>query len=424
MFWLNSGLFDEPTETALTLAVATGIGLLVGAERERRKGTGQGRAAAGIRTFALVGLAGGIAAILGTAALLVAGAFVATAAALSYIFGDREDPGITTEVALVTVFLLGALAHEAPEVAAAAGVIVTVLLASRRTLHDFVRRVLTEEELRDGLLFAGAALVVLPFVPDTTIGPYDVFNPFRVWLFVVLIMGVSGAGYIAMRAMGPRIGLALSGLAAGFVSSTATIGAMGSRARQQVDLQGPAAAGALLSSVATIVQMAIFLAAANADTFEAMIAALVLGGATAVVYGGIFALIMLRRSTAAEAQTGRPFDLRVAFGFAAILSTVLFVSAALQDVVGPQGVAVGVAIAGLADTHAPALSVASLVAAGQMEAEDAIIPILLAMTTNSGSKMVIAYSTGGLGYALRVWPGVLAILAALWMGGLTTLYWF
>src|SRR5690606_27319879 len=98
------------------------IGLLVGAERERRKGTGTGRAAAGVRTFALVGLLGGLSAILGgQAALLVAGLFVGIAAALSYVMGDREDPGITTEVALVVVFLLGALAEQAPELAAGVG---------------------------------------------------------------------------------------------------------------------------------------------------------------------------------------------------------------------------------------------------------------------------------------------------------------
>ncbi len=423
MPFLQAVELDEPTEAALTLAVATGIGLLVGAERERRKGTGRGRAAAGLRTFALVGLIGGVAAILESwAALVTGGAFVAIVAALSYIYGDREDPGITTEVALVTVFLLGALAHQSPQLAAAAGVVVTVLLALRRTLHEFVNRVLTENELHDALLFAGAALVILPFVPDTTIGPYDVFNPFRVWLFVVLIMGVSGAGYIAMRAVGPRIGLALSGLAAGFVSSTATIGAMGARARQDSSIIGPAASGALLSNVATLVLMSILLATANTETFEAIIPALGLGAAAALLYGGGFALIALRTQVPTASATGRPFDLRVAFGFAAILTTVLFISAALDEWVGPGGVAIGLAVAGLADTHAPALSVASLVAAGQIEARDAIIPILLAMTTNSGTKMVLAYSTGGRAYALRVWPGILAILAALWTGGLISLW--
>ncbi len=417
MFAFEGNLIDEPMEAALTLAVATGIGLLVGTERERRKGAGQGRAAAGIRTFALIGLLGGLAAVIGTwPVLVVAGGFVALVAALSYVYGERDDPGITTEVSLVTVFLLGVLAHELPELAAAAGVTVTVLLAARRALHDFVNRVLTEDELRDALLFAGAALVILPFVPDTTIGPYDVFNPFRVWLFVVLIMGVSGAGYIAMRAVGPQLGLALSGFAAGFVSSTATIGAMGARARQQPEVVGPTAGGAMLSSVATLVQMGIFLAAASAVTLEAMAPALIFGALLALVYGGGFALLGLR-STAEAPQTGRPFDLRVALGFPTILTIVLFASAALDETVGQRGVIAAVAIAGVADTHAPALSVASLVAAGQLDADQAVLPILMAMTTNTASKMLIAFTTGGKAYAMRVWPGLLAVLGALWAGG-------
>lgn len=416
--FLQANVMSEPGDAALTLAVATGIGLLVGAERERRKGTGRGRAAAGLRTFALVGLLGGLTAVLESgAAILVGGGFVAVAAALSYIYGDREDPGITTEVALVVVFFLGVVAHTAPELAAAGGVIVTVLLAARRMLHRFVKRVLTESELHDALLFAGAALVVLPFVPDTTIGPYDVFNPFRTWLFVVLIMGVSGAGYIAMRAVGPRIGLALSGIAAGFVSSTATIGAMGARARQDPHVAGPATAGAVLSTIATIVQMGILLAAADRETLRAVAPALILGGLAAATYGGAFALFALRRPVSGDTTTGRPFDLRVAFGFAAVLTTVLFLSAALEDWIGPGGVAIGVALAGFPDTHAPALSVAALAASGTIEASDTIVPILLAMTTNSVTKVVVAYATGGRGYALRVGPGVLAVLVALWAGG-------
>lgn len=424
MLHLQAGILDEPAERALTIAVAVGIGLLVGAERERRKGSGRGRAAAGIRTFALVGLLGGVSAVVGGwAALLVGGVFVSAAAVLSYVYGDREDPGITTEVALVVVFLLGVLAHHEPRLAAATGVVVTVLLASRRVLHQFVNRVLTEAELHDALLFAGAALVVLPFVPDETVGPYDVFNPFRVWLYVVLIMGVSGAGYIATRSIGPRIGLALSGLAAGFVSSTATIGAMGSRARQDPSMAGPAAAGAVLSTVATVAQMAIFLAAASWSTLEVMTPALVLGGAVAVAYGGGFAFFALRTNVPADSATGRPFDLRVAFGFAAVITLVLFVSAAMEDWIGSQGVAIGVALAGFADTHAPALSVAALVAGGQLEADEAVVPVLLAMTTNSATKVLAAYTTGGWGYTARVAPGVIAVAIALWAGGLATLWW-
>ncbi|HMO95596.1 MAG TPA: MgtC/SapB family protein, partial [Tepidiformaceae bacterium] len=138
------------------LAIALGIGLLLGVERERNKGVGPHRAPAGIRTFALVALLGGIAMAIGSHAVLaVALGFVAAAVLIAYALGDRTDPGLTTEVALLVAFLLGALAVEQPQLASGLAVAVTILLASRRHLHRFVNQALTEQEIHDGLLFAG-----------------------------------------------------------------------------------------------------------------------------------------------------------------------------------------------------------------------------------------------------------------------------
>lgn len=415
-------LTGNQLDDGLTLAIATGIGLLVGVERERRKGAGKGRAAAGIRTFALVGLLGGLSAILGgQAALLIAGLFVGVAAALSYVMGDREDPGITTEVALVVVFLLGALAEQSPELAAAVGVAVTILLAARQRLHSFVQATLTEDEVHDFLLFAGAAMVVLPLVPNETIGPYDVFNPFRTWLLVVLVMGISGIGYVAMRAAGPSVGLALSGFAAGFVSSSATIGAMGTRAREQRELLLPCVAGAVLSTVATIVQMAIVVGATNEATLRELAAPLVLGGIASTGYGLAFALQALRGGKGEDIHPGRAFSLRTAVVFAATLTGILFLAAALQEWLGDEGVAVAAAAGGFADTHAPAISVATLVTSGRLSPEDAVVPILFALTTNSVTKVVLAITAGRGTFAARVVPGVVLVLVALWLGSFITI---
>lgn len=412
-------LTGDHLDAAVTLGVAAGIGLLVGAERERRKGSGKGRAAAGVRTFALVGLLGGLSAVLGgEAALLVAGLFVVAAAALSYVMGDREDPGITTEVALVVVFLLGALAEEAAELAAAVGVAITILLASRQRLHRFVSRTLTEDEVHDFLLFAGAAMVVLPLVPNEAVGPFGVFNPFRMWLLVVLVMGVSGAGYVAMRAAGPSVGLALSGLAAGFVSSSATIGAMGTRAREQRALLQPCVAGAVLSTVATVVQMALVVGATNEATLRELGAPLALGGIAATGYGMAFAIQAFRGGQGEEIHPGRAFSLRTAMVFASTLTAILFLAAALQEWLGEDGVAIAAAAGGFADTHAPAISVATLVANGRLTADQALMPILLAFTTNSLTKIVLAMTGGGRRFALRVVPGVVLVLAAAWGGSL------
>ena len=116
-----------------------------------------------------------------------------------------------------------------PALAAGLAVTVAVLLAARSRLHRFVRSVLTEDELQDALIFAGATLVVLPLVPDRPMGPYGALNPHSIWILVILVMAISAAGYIAVRMLGARFGLPIAGLASGFISSTATIGAMGAR---------------------------------------------------------------------------------------------------------------------------------------------------------------------------------------------------
>ena len=239
----------------LNLAVALGIGLLIGIDRERRKGIGPDRAAAGIRTFTITSLCGAIAVVAGgdlLLAIVTVGVFVL--AALAYWRAQDRDPGLSTEAALVATALLGGLAIHEPALAAGLGVIVAGLLTARTAIHRFVRSVLTEEEVHDGLIFAAATLVVLPLLPDKPLGPYGALNPRTIWIVVVLVMAVSALGYIAVRIVGARFGLPLAGLASGFVSSIATISAMGARATRSGELLRPAAAGAVLSTVATIVQ--------------------------------------------------------------------------------------------------------------------------------------------------------------------------
>lgn len=407
------------------LALALGIGLLLGAERERRKGEGPGRGAAGIRTFALVALAGGVAMVLGDGVVLaVALGFVAAAAIAAYLVGDRTDPGITTEVAVVVAFLLGALAQREPQLAAGLAVVVTILLAARERLHAVVSRALTEQEVHDGLLFAGSALVILPLAPNEQLGPYGVFNPFVVWRLVVIVMAIGGLGYVAVRLLGARVGLPLSGLASGFVSSSATIAAMGARARENPGIRTPAVAAAVLSTVATVVQMAVVVGATDRRTLAELWPAMALAGVSAVGYGAMFGLRALRDAGADHHQPGgRAFEMKTALVFATLVTTILLVSAALNDWLDGRGVLLSAAVAGLADTHAAAISVAALVAAGRLEPADAVVPILTAFTTNSLTKMVLAAASGGRRFAAEVWPGVIATAALAWAGALAAGDW-
>ena len=395
-------------------AVAVGIGLLIGAERERRKSEGPARSAAGIRTFALVALVGASAAALGGNAIIVAGClFVAGAALVSYVVGDRTDPGLTTEVALVLTYLLAVLAERDPTSASGVAVAVTALLASRSALHRLVRELMTPEELQDLLVLSSAALVVLPLVPDRAYGPAGTLNPFKVWQFAVLVMGVGGLGHVVTRLMNPRFGLPMAGLAGGFISSSATIGSMGATARRVPSLTAAAVAGALFSTIATFLQLGIILAAGSPPALREVAFPLACGGAVAVV-GGVVAAFA-GSSDGGERVTGaRAFSLQSALLFAGLVAGMLVIGALAHDAFGSGGVAVAAALGGLADTHAAAAAVAGLVGRGELTPEAAVTPLLLALTTNTVTKAIVARVAGDWAYAGPVWMVLMLVLAAAW----------
>lgn len=398
-------------------AVALGIGLLIGVDRERRKGEGVGRAAAGLRTFAITSLLGAASMEIGGPVLLsVTTVGVFTLTALAYYRTHSEDPGLTTEIALVLTLILGGLAVREPLEAAALAVAAAILLAARTPMHSFVRDVLTQSELRSALIFAAATLVVWPILPDRYLGPFDAINLRSVWSIVILIMAISACGYIAVRALGSRYGLPAAGLASGFVSSSATIAAMGARVVDDPRLLGPGVAAAVLSTVATVAQISIVVAATSPETFLALAMPLILAGFAAVAYGLIFAFSLGDSPTDGPSNPGEAFSFKSALLLAAILAAILVAAAALRTWFGESGLVVAAAVAGFADAHATAVSVASQVAAGKMAARDACMPILVGFTTNSITKIILAIASGSGAFALRVVPGLIIVLVAAWTG--------
>jgi uncharacterized membrane protein (DUF4010 family) len=402
------------------LAIALAIGLVIGAERERRKGEGPTRIPAGVRTFALVGLLGGIVALLGgTGLLVVVAAIVGGFAIAGYYQGDRSDPGFTTETALIVTYCLGALAQREPKIALATGLAAATLLAFRTHLHSAVRSVISEDELRDALLFGVAALGVLPLLPDRAIDPLGFVNPFTIWRLVVLIMAMSGAGYIAQRAIGPRYGLAVAGFGAGFVSSSATIAALGARARADDQLRRPAIAGAAASTVATFVQLAVLIGAANPRLLLALAWPLAAGGGTALAYAA--AQTWNARRVEAGTVKGHAFKLSTALLFAVLVTTVAFISAAAQKWTGSAGVVVAAAVAGFADAHASSAAVAALSASNQLGLVGAEIAVLIALTTNTITKAVLAVISGPRSFSISIIVGLVLVLAATWAVALVRL---
>lgn len=400
-------------EQLFGLVAALGGGLLVGVGRERQKAQEPQHEPAGVRSFTVVALIGAMAALLGPVAIAVGGIAVAAMAVASYWHSVEHDPGVTTELALLATFLLGALAQAHPQLGAGLFVALALLLQSKAWLHRFTRQVLSEEELRDALLLAASALIVLPLLPDRAFDPWAVLNPRKLWLYAVLVMALNALGYIALRAFGAGRGLVLAGLLGGFVSSAATIAGMGQRAAAQPRLLAGCVAAALLSCVATVVQLAAILFAVAPQLLRQLLLPLGAAGVTAVIVAAWF----VWRGHGAhngdgEVVQGRPFALRQALLFAAIVAAGLLLASWLHGAWGENGVLAAAAATGLADVHAAAVGLGQLVSGGGVAAPEAAWALAAAFSANSLVKCA-AGAVGGLRYFVPVAAGVVLINLAL-----------
>jgi len=401
-------------DTLRGLAVALGIGLLVGVDRERRKhgDDGQARSAAGVRTFALVGLAGAVAELLGGVGIAVAGAFTGLAALASYRYRRSRDPGLTTEVAMLVVFLLGVLAMREVALAAGLGVAVALLLSAKSRVHRFVSQVLTEQELHDAFLLAAAAAIVLPLLPDRAIDPWQVLNLRKLWLLALIVMAINAVGHAALRALGARTGLLLAGLAGGFASSAATIASMGSRAKENPSLAMACAGAGVVSNVSTIVQLAVITGTLSPPLLRALWPPLLAAGGVIILFALGAAWATRNVQVNDSGIVGRAFAPKHALAFVAIVAGVTLLSAAMVTWLGDAGLEWSLALSGLADVHAAAASAAQLVAIGRFEPHAVVPAMALALAANSLTKVVLAFATGGRAYALRLLPGIVGMVVA------------
>ncbi len=395
----------------LPLGTALGLGLLVGAVRERRHP--EPSPAAGLRTHALVALAGAMSLWLGQAAFVIVLACTGLFAAMSYRRSGAQDPGLTGEVALVVTCLLGGLAVLAPALAGALGVVVAVLLYAKAPLHRLARDLMSEREMQDGLVLLASALVVLPLVPDRTMGPYAVFNPALLWKLVVLVMAISALGHVALRATGSRWGLAVAGFFAGYVSSTAAIAGFGQRVRQTPALLPSAVGAAMFANLASLSLFVPILLAVSPALLAALWPELVAAGLVMLAGG----LLGLHRGDgepvpAPTAET-RMFRFSQALTFAAVITAVLFAAAALNDWLGPKGAILGAVVAALAELHAALAALAKLFGSGALSLEQARWTLLGMLAASWVAKTVVAWSGGGRAYGLRVCLGLGLAVAAM-----------
>lgn len=389
--------------------VALAIGLLLGLERERSHSR---TLAAGSRSFALLSLAGAVATSFGQWSFVAGILGVAALLALAYLRTSRDDPGTTTEIAGLVAYLLGALAYTKPALAVALAVIVTLLLVSKTKIHRFARETVSEIELEDAIRFFVVAFVILPLLPDRQIGPYGVLNPAKVWLLVVLLTGIGWLGYIGVRALGPRRGLLVTGLAGGFVSASATTASMGRVSRTAAGLRAPLA-GALLASAATFVQLLLVIGVVDAEVLRKLwppvtVAAVVLVGVALGVYRSAADDNGGKPESGADADTkpARPFALRPALVLTAVLTVALLVGRWGADILGPQGAILAAFAAGLADAHAGSVAAASLAAKGDIAVDTALVAIAAALGSNLLVKIVLAFTAGGRRFGLGFVAGM------------------
>ena len=421
----------ELSAAVAALAGALGCGLLMGIERERRKGEGPQRAFAGVRTFALTALAGVATALWGGSALVAVGAaLVAALAVVAYVRDDRSgDPGATTEIALWLAYLVGVVcAHHLPTGAALA-VVITGLLASREALHRFAREWLRPAEVRGALVLAALALLVLPLAPHRPLWG-EVLDPQVVARLVLVLLLIQSLAHLGRRLLAARHALALSSLASGFVSSTATIASLGMAVREGQEsarVQGGAAA---MSCVATMLQMLAVAATVQPQWLPLLAAPALAGGVAAALWGWL----LLRSAGAAPApaaQESAPapsvppadpamFRLRDALVIAALLTGIQVLVYALKLWWGDAGFLAGALLAALADVHAATAAVLL-----QGPPQDAAGPSLAhalaaALSVHALSKTAVAWASGGWRYALAAGSGVLlhtAVFVALLLGG-------
>lgn len=405
-----------------SLAISLGLGLLVGLQREWKESE-----VAGIRTFPLITLLGTLTVLanegepgwltgvglLGVICLLVL-------ANLAKLKDGQRDAGMTTEAAALLMFVVGATlaaGHSVPAIVAAG--VTAVLLHWKQPLHGFVDRV-GKSDLRALFQLVLIALVILPVLPDETYGPYEVLNPYKIWLLVVLIVGISLSAYIAYRWLGARVGAVLGGLLGGLISSTATTVSYARQTKDNVDASRSAAVVIMLAStvvnVRVLFEIGVVAPGLLRATLGPLLSILLLMSVECAVL-----LYMLRGHETTIPDHENPAQLKAAILFGALYAVILFVVAATKHHFGDRALYVVAAISGLTDVDAITLSTAKLFADERLAGSTAWRTILIATLSNLvfkgaavamlGNRRLLVYisvlfgiALAGGGLLLAFWP--------------------
>lgn len=409
---------EAGVESLQAFATSIGIGLLIGLERER-----QSDLKAGLRTFALVGLLGSLCAFLSQttdsgwilAAGLIAIAAMMIAAHVSDPL-DTGDPGTTSVIALMICYALGAMVwYGHTSTAVMLAIATTLLLYFKAELHG-ISKSMTQLDLLSILQFGVLALVILPILPDKNFGPYQALNPQNIWWMVVLISGVSLAGYAALRITGAQHGAVLIGLFGGLTSSTATTMIFARHARAHADLARTSMVVILLANIVVMLRLGVVSAAVAPDIVGLLYSVLACGitlGVAATLWGWRQLAV---GGTLPMPKVSNPTEIKTAVTFGALYALVLVLSAWLQDVAGNRGLYLLALASGLTDVDAITLSTLRMFSLDKLSAAQTVTAITLATLSNLAFKTGLVIVIGGAALARRTLPGLGAIAVGLAVG--------
>jgi uncharacterized membrane protein (DUF4010 family) len=395
----------EFTELISRFAAALGIGLLIGLERGwRTRDEVSGGRAAGIRTFAISALLGGVVGGLGKATGDVAGGAIIGLACLAYaimitIFCREENRAdktfsATTAVAAILTFALGIYALVGDLRAAVAVAVATVIiLALRETIHGWVTKV-TWIELRSGLVLLAMTFVALPIMPDSPIGPYGGINLREVWLIAIILATVSFSGYIAMKYLGASRGVLIAAAAGGLASSTAVTIANARRAAAREASASLLAAGVALASAIMFLRVCAIILALNPALVTLTMPALAAAAVTALAFAIVPTFLAERGGEQDhKIRLRNPFNFWAVIGFALLLAFFILAGRVVAELAGGTGAIIGAAIVGIADVDAITVSMTRL-APQSLALSSAALAILAAVSTDTISKIAIGAAIG------------------------------
>lgn len=405
------------------LSVALAIGLLIGVERGwKRREEVEGGRIAGLRTYGLIGLLGGGSALLakhfgalslGLAFIALAG--VSAAAYVANLHHGREDVGITSLVAALLTFVLGALAGTGEiAIAAASAVVAALLLGAKPLLHRWVR-VLEGEELQAGIKLLLISVVLLPILPNKGYGPWQALNPYQIWWMVVLIAAISFVGYFAIKIGGPRKGAIFTGLFGGLASSTAVTLHFSRVSRSDSSIAPLLAMGILFACGTMLPRILLVASVFNPELFLPLLAPAIVMAVLTYTPAIFYWWSTSRKHAQPVSPLNNPLELKTAIGFGLLLALVMLLGEGLKKWFGDAGVLALAAASGVADVDAITLSLARM-SQHQLAIQTAIMGVIIAAAANNLIKGGIATVIGGNAVGIRVGLPLLASA----IGGLVT----